>query len=76
MLKPQQVIESYFLENRHMLLEIAAFLDRYDIAAARQGEHATNQAKLDVILQSLEVLRASNADTPRVERLLELLATV
>ncbi len=76
MLDPQQVIDTYFLENRHMLLELAAFLDRYDVVVARQGEHAANEEKLAVIRQSLQVLSGNTSDTPRVEQLLELLATV
>ena len=76
MLNPQQVIETYFLENRHMLLELAAFLDRYDFAVAKQGGLAANVEKLAVIRQSLQVLCGTASDTPRVEQLLELLATV
>ena len=76
MLNPQQVIETYFLENRHMLLELAAFLDRYDFAVAKQGGLVANAEKLAVIRQSLQVLYGNASDTPRVEQLLELLATV
>lgn len=76
MLQPQQVIENYFLENRHMLLELAAFLDRYDSAVAKQGQPAENEEKLAVIHQSLEILSSSSSDTSRVEKLLKLLATV
>ncbi|MBM3966769.1 MAG: hypothetical protein FJ308_17150 [Planctomycetes bacterium] len=76
MLNPQQVIETYFLENRHMLLELAAFLDRYEVAVARQGEHAADEKKLAVICQAIEVLSRTGSDTPRVEQLLELFAAV
>ena len=76
MLNPQQVIETYFLENRYMLLELAAFLDRYDFAVAKQGGLVANAEKLAVIRQSLQVLYGNASDTPRVEQLLELLATV
>lgn len=75
-LHPQQVIETYFLENRHMLLELAAFFDRYDIAVERQGGQAADERKLDALRQSLQVLCDGDGDTPRVERLLALLATV
>ena len=40
MLTPAQVAETYFLESRHQLLEIAAYLDRYDAAVARSGAAA------------------------------------
>ena len=76
MLNPQQVIETYFLENRYMLLELAAFLDRYDFAVAKQGGLVADAEKLAVIRQSLQVLYGNASDTPRVEQLLELLATV
>ena len=32
MLSPEQVVDASFLEARHMLLEIAALLDRYEPA--------------------------------------------
>ena len=35
MLTPPQIVETYFLESRYMLLEIAAYLDRYDAAVNR-----------------------------------------
>ena len=37
MLSPSQVVDTYFLEARHQLLEIAALLDRHDAALARAG---------------------------------------
>lgn len=76
MLHPQQVIDTYFLENRHMLLEIAAFLDRYDVAMLKHEDSAVHDEKLVAIQQSLQTLCDSAGDTPRVERLLELFATV
>jgi hypothetical protein len=51
MLKPSQVVDTYFLESRHQLLEIAAYLDRYDAAVARNGNangHAADEKKLAV----------------------------
>jgi len=76
MLLPQQVIDTYFLENRHMLLEIAAFLDRYDVATLKHEDSAVHDEKLAVIHQSIQALCDTPGDTPRVERLLELFATV
>lgn len=61
MLAPQQVIDQYFLENRHMLLEVAAFLDRYDAAVGRTDRPAVNAAKLDVILAALGQLSRKEA---------------
>lgn len=43
MLSPTQVAETYFLESRHMLLELAAHFDRYEAALVRQASgHAGN----------------------------------
>ena len=44
MLSPQQVLDTYFLEARRDLLELAALLDRYDAAVAREGEEAKETA--------------------------------
>jgi len=76
MLTPQQVIDNYFLENRHMLLEVAAFLDRFDVAVDHTGGIAGEAKKLDVIRASLEQLQRKDAATSRVERLLKLFATI
>jgi hypothetical protein len=76
MLAPQQVVDNYFLENRHMLLEVAAFLDRYDVAVDHTGGIAGDGKKLEVIRASLEQMQRKDAATSRVERLLELFATV
>ena len=37
MLSPQETLDTYYLEARRDLLEIAAFLDRYDRAAEHDG---------------------------------------
>ena len=56
MLKPSQVVDTYFLESRHQLLEIAAYLDRYDAAVARAGDRNGALAVLDTaIVRSREV---------------------
>jgi hypothetical protein len=85
MLTPQQTVETYFLEARHMLLEVAALLDRHDAAvaragASRNGSPATGDAaaaeKLAVLREALALLAAKQADGERTVKLLELFARV
>jgi hypothetical protein len=74
MLGPQQVVDDYFLETRHMLLEVAAHLDRYDAAVDRTGGEAPDPRKLEMIRQALAVIRSPAAGQPRTVQLLELFA--
>ena len=80
MLTPAQVAENYFLESRHQLLEIAAYLDRYDAAVARSGDRngqaAADDKKLAVIRRALEIVAAQKPSQERTIALLELFATV
>ena len=79
MLTPEQVVDTYFLEARHMLLEIAALLDRHDAAVASMGVPAGDSpaaAKLATLRESLAILRDSTAPTERTVALLELFAKV
>ena len=82
MLTARQTVDTYFLEARHMLLEVAALLDRHDAAVARdggpRGEGANGAAteKLDVLREALAVLAAETCDGERTTRLLELFARV
>ncbi len=83
MLTPGQTVETYFLEARHMLLEVAALLDRHDAAVARDGAarnggrgDAAAAEKLAVLREALAVLAAERCDGERTVRLLELFARV
>ena len=82
MLTPGQTVETYFLEARHMLLEVAAFLDRHDAAVARAGGPANGAPrdaaadKLAVLRESLAVLAAETCCGERTVKLLELFARV
>jgi hypothetical protein len=81
MLSPEQVVDTYYLEARHMLLEIAALLDRHDAAAARSGRPANagspaTEAKLATLREALGILRVTPADRDRTVALLELFAKV
>ncbi len=82
MLSPEQVVDTYFLEARHMLLEVAALLDRHDAAAARceghpgNGQASAATAKLAVLRDALGVLREQTPTRERTVALLELFARV
>jgi len=77
MLTPSQVAEHYFLESRHQLLEIAAYLDRYDAAVARSGTRngqAADDRKLAMICRALEIVAEQKPAQERTVALLELFA--
>ena len=65
MLTASHVSENYFLESRHMLLEIAAHFDRYEAAVAREAGGMTNGRAA-----------ARTGEDGRMARLREALATV
>jgi len=83
MLSAAHVAENYFLESRHMLLEIAAHFDRYDAAVAREaggmanGRNAarsTGDARMARLREAVAILAAPHADRERTEALLDLFA--
>ncbi len=78
MLDAAQVAENYFLESRHMLLEIAAHFDRYDAALARDaggGEgRSAGAGKMARLREAIAVLAAPAAGRERTVALLELFA--
>jgi len=82
MLSAEQVVETSFLEARHMLLEIAALLDRHDAAAARTGSRPDDArasaaaAKLAALREALGVLGEREPSRERTVALLELFARV
>ena len=75
MLKPNEVIEKDYLEHRHMLIEIAAWLDRFDAAAEREGLTGDKPAKLKMIDRALEKLRQAPSPRGRAHDLLDLFAS-
>lgn len=62
----RQVLDLYFLEHRAKLLDLAAFLDRYDRAAG-QGDF-----RIDAIRESIKIL--SESDPGRARRVQESLS--
>jgi hypothetical protein len=76
MLTPQQVIDTYFLESRCVLLEVAAMLDRYEAAVTRCGTPAEKQEKLNGLRRALAFLADTQPSANRAERLLEIFAEI
>jgi len=81
MLTSRQTVEAYFLEARHMLLEVAALLDRHAAAVAREGGATDGSSggsadKLAVLREALAVLAADRCAGERTVKLLELFARV
>jgi hypothetical protein len=57
-LSTRQIADEYFIENRHKLLEIAAFLDRLD--RSQDGEDPAEDFRLRAFQQALKVLLDPN----------------
>ena len=71
MLSPQKTLDTYYLEARRDLLEVAAMLDRYDEAVKRDGQKAGDESRKDSLLQALEIIsKPDHADANRAEQLL------
>ncbi len=72
-LKAREVADRYFLEHRAKVLDLAAFLDRYDRAAQADGQPASDRSD-DVRLRAMTAaLRLLIDGKPeRARRVLEL----
>ena len=71
MLSPQKTLDTYYLEARRDLLEVAAMLDRYDEAVNRDGQKAGDESRKDSLRQAMEILsKPDHADANRAEQLL------
>ena len=71
MLSPQKTLDTYYLEARRDLLEVAAMLDRYDEAVMRDGKKAQDESKRHSLLDAMALL--SKADHPKANRAEQLL---
>ncbi|MFM7243124.1 MAG: hypothetical protein ACKO40_02975 [Planctomycetaceae bacterium] len=78
MLTPDQVVDTYFLEARHQLLEVAALFDRLDAAVAREGRGpgAAAAAKLAALREAVGTLAGGQPAGERIVALLERFAQV
>jgi hypothetical protein len=69
MLTPRQVLDTYYLEARRDLLEIAALFDCYDAAVTREGRTAEDGSKLLILRRALALLAdPAPADDRATER--------
>lgn len=80
MLTPPQIIENYFLESRHQILEIAAMMDRYDVAVQRCGGNGASGGpasgqKIELLRKALAIAADPKPAGDRTVALLELFAT-
>ena len=63
MLSPQKTLDTYYLEARRDLLEVAAMLDRYDEAVKRDGAKAENESKRSPCWKLWKFLHNRNIQT-------------
>lgn len=71
MLTPKKTLDTYYLEARRDLLEVAAMLDRYDRSVVQVGEKAEDESRLNSLLEALALLSEKNhAEVNRTEQLL------
>jgi hypothetical protein len=71
MLSPQKNLDTYFLEARRDLLEVAAMLDRYDRSVEKQGKKADDESRLNSLIEALALL--SKKEHPKSNRTEQLL---
>jgi len=70
MLSAEQVLDTYFLDARSMLIELAALLDRLDRAEASGGRLPEDEQRVAAIRSALAILADPNSPADRAERLL------
>ena len=72
MLSPKETLDTYYLEARRDLLEVAALLDRYDQAVLRDGQKADDERKLQILREAMNLLaQPDHPNANRAEQLLE-----
>ena len=67
---PEQVLDTYFMEHRAKLIDIAAYLDRLDRAREAGGEHS--DFRDDAFQEALTIL--NDGQPHRAKRILHLLS--
>ena len=72
MLSPKETLDTYYLEARRDLLEVAALLDRYDQAVIREGQKSDDESKLQILREAMSLLaQPDHPNANRAEQLLE-----
>ncbi len=73
MLSAPEVLNQYYLETRCQLLEVAATLDRLDLAMRRDAnETVASDPRLERLRTTLDLLADRRATPDRAERVLRL----
>ena len=73
MLSAPEVLNRYYLETRCQLLEVAATLDRLDLAIGRDAnETVASDPRLERLRTTLDLLADRQATPNRAERVLRL----
>ncbi len=73
MLSAPEVLNQYYLEARCQLLELAATLDRLDVAVGRDAEDSVDgDPRLERLRTTLDMLADREATPDRAERVLRL----
>jgi hypothetical protein len=62
---PAASIDLYFLDARHKLIEIAAFLDRVERARARDGDGGDDDFRLRAFRRALAIAADAEGDKAR-----------
>ena len=77
MFSPKETLDTYYLEARRDLLEVAALLDRYDQAVLRNGQKAQDESKLKILREAMTLLaKTDHSKANRSEQLLELFSKI
>ncbi len=72
MTRLRETIDREWLQGRFLVLELAALLDRLDVAAAKNESAARTDRRIELLHRALAELAAPSATPNRAERLLEL----
>jgi hypothetical protein len=62
-LSTRQIVDEYFIENRHRILDIAAFLDRLE--RSQDGQDPATDFRIRAFRQALEILNDPAPDRLR-----------
>ena len=77
MLKPDQILDTYYLEARRDLLELAALFDRYDAAVQGEGSSPQKEEKYEILRRALLYLANSDSsEGGRTNALLDLFSEI
>ena len=67
-----QTVNGELLQGRHLVLELAALLDRIDESAAREGRGSANDQRLGELRQAIGLIAQPAGRPDRAERILRI----